>query len=153
MGRRSRTRERGPRLSSEERNQQVRDSLEPLAPGEVPGVVKVSAGIAAFFGVLNLVLLLAGVEVQDRDPPVGGTVLFAVVMFVAAAFMWRGAYWAVLGFQALLAITVLAAFLGLVRASNAAAVILCVAIVGLGGWLFVKLVRALARLQMPERSR
>jgi uncharacterized iron-regulated membrane protein len=36
-------------------------------------------------------------------------------------------------------------------ASNVAAAVFCLAIIGLGGWLFWKLVRALARLQMPER--
>jgi hypothetical protein len=57
----------------------------------------------------------------------------------------------VLGFQALLGITLVVVALGLVVASNAQAVILCVAILLPGGWLFWKLVRAMARLQMPER--
>jgi hypothetical protein len=36
-------------------------------------------------------------------------------------------------------------------ASDIAAVALCLAILAFGGWLFWKLIRALARLQMPER--
>jgi hypothetical protein len=72
-------------------------------------------------------------------------------MLVAAYGMWRARYWAVMGFQALLAITIVIAGLSLTVASNAAAVALCAAIVGFGGWLFWKLIRAMARLQMPDR--
>jgi hypothetical protein len=57
----------------------------------------------------------------------------------------------VLGFEALLGITVAIAALSLLVASNLAAVALCVVIIGLGGWLFWKLVRVMARLQAPER--
>jgi amino acid permease len=60
-------------------------------------------------------------------------------------------YWAVLGFQALLALVVLVFTLFLLRASNLLAVALCVAVIGLGGWLFFKLIRAMARIQMPRR--
>jgi hypothetical protein len=65
--------------------------------------------------------------------------------------MWHRRYWAVLGFEALLGITVAIAALSLLVASNLAAVALCVVIIGLGGWLFWKLVRVMARLQAPER--
>ncbi len=95
--------------------------------------------------------MLAGVEVNGEEPKAGGTILFAAIMLTAAYGMWRAKYWAVLGFQALLAITIVVAGLSLAFASNLAAVALCAAIVGLGGWLFWKLIRALARLQMPER--
>jgi hypothetical protein len=57
----------------------------------------------------------------------------------------------VLGFEALLGITVAIAALSLLVASNLAAVALCLVIIGLGGWLFWKLVRVMARLQAPER--
>jgi hypothetical protein len=65
--------------------------------------------------------------------------------------MWHHRYWAVLGFEALLGITVAIAALSLLVASNLAAVALCVVTIGLGGWLFWKLVRVMARLQAPER--
>ena len=66
--------------------------------------------------------------------------------------MLRGAYWVVLAFQALLAATIIIAALSLMVASNALALALCVGIVGLGGWLFWKLVRVLARMQAPARQ-
>ena len=135
----------------EERNEQIRQSLEPLEPGERPGAVTVAAIVAALLAVANVALMLAGVEVNGEKPKPGGTIVFAVLMLVAAAGMWRARYWAVLGFQALLAITIIIAGLSLTVASNAAAVALCLTIVVFGGWLFWKLVRALARLQMPDR--
>jgi hypothetical protein len=159
MGQRSRKRRREgepitppePRLRGEARNEQIRESLEPLTEGERPGAVTVAAIVALLLGLGNLALLAAGVEVRGKEPNAGGTVVFAVIMFVAAAGMWRARYWAVLGFQALLAITLIIAGLSLMLASNLWAVVLCVAILGAGGWLFWKLVRALARLQMPDR--
>jgi hypothetical protein len=72
---------------------------------------------------------------------------------MAAVGMWLKRYWAVLGFQALLGITIAFAGLSLLVASNAAAIVLCLAIIGLGGWLFWKLVRVMGRLQAPRTSR
>jgi hypothetical protein len=65
--------------------------------------------------------------------------------------MWNIKYWAVLGFQALLALTVLIFSLLLLQANNVlAALVSAVAIIG-GGTLFWFMVKAMARIQMPER--
>jgi cation transport ATPase len=154
MGQRSRKRRREgarPRVRGEERDALIRESLEPLEADERPRAVTIAAVVATLLGIGNLVMLAAGVEVRDEDAPVAGTIIFAAIMFVAAWGMWRAKYWAVLGFQALLAITLVIAGSSLLVASNVAAVALCLAILGLGGWLFWKLIRALARLQMPDR--
>jgi hypothetical protein len=152
MGRRTRRRDlQAGYARSEERNERIRQSLEPLAPGERPGAVTVAAIVAALLGAANVALALIGVDVDGDEPPMAGTLIFGAVMFVAAAGMWKAKYWAVLGFQALLAITIIFAALALAVASNAIAVVVPLVIVGLGGWLFWKLVRALARLQMPAR--
>jgi hypothetical protein len=65
--------------------------------------------------------------------------------------MWRARYWAVLGFQFMLGFLLVILALLLVRASNALAVVVVLAIGVPAGVLFWKLVRALARIQMPER--
>ena len=138
--------------AAQQRDDEARAALAPLAPGERPTPITVGAIVAGLLAVANLLAyFVADVEVRGQASSAFGTVLLAVILLVAAAGMWRSRYWAVLGFQALLALTILIAGLSLVVASNLAAVALCVAIVGLGGWLFWKLVRALARLQMPER--
>ena len=161
MGRRSRKR-RDPgapvrpaaerqRLRGEERDEQIRQSLEPLEAGERPGAVTVAALVAFALLLANVGLWLAGVEVSGREPTAGSVVLQGVVLLIAAVGMWRAKYWAVLGFQALLGLTILLAALALLVASGVREAVICLAVIGLGGWLFWKLVRALARLQMPER--
>jgi hypothetical protein len=152
MGKRARRRDmQAGYAKAEERNERIRRSLEPLAPGERPGAVTIAAIVAALLGLANVVLAVIGVEVDGEEPPIGGTLVFAALMFVAAAGMWKAKYWAVLGFQALLAITIIFAALSLIVASSVLGVVVPVVIVVLGGWLFWKLVRALARLQMPAR--
>ncbi len=135
----------------EARNEQIRQSLEPLAPGERPQAVTIAAVVAALLGLANLALLVGGVEVRGEEPGAPGVIGFALIMFMAAWGMWHAKYWAVLGFQALLLISILIAFLSLAVAGNIAAAVLCVAVLVGAGWLFYNLIRAMARLQMPVR--
>ncbi len=65
--------------------------------------------------------------------------------------MWKASYWADLGMQTLLALTIIAATLGLVTAANVAAMLVLVLTIALAGTLFWFLVKAMARIQMPER--
>ena len=136
---------------SEERNAEVRATLRPLEPGERPAPLVIATVVAAALAVANLAALAAGLHVQGRRPSAFGVVLFAVLMLGAAGGMWQRRYWAVLGFEALLGITIVIAALSLLVASNLAAVALCLAILGLGGWLFWKLVRVMARIQAGGR--
>jgi hypothetical protein len=133
-----------------ERDEEARASLEPLAPGERPTAVTVAAVVAALIGLGNVVLVITGSH--DR-PRVTGGLIFAAIMFVAAVFMWRRAYWAVLGFQALLGLSVITASLSLLVASNVEAVVRSVIVIAAAGTLFWFLIRAMARLQMPSRTR
>ena len=157
MGRRSRKRRdptrapAPPKLRGEERNEQIRQGLEPLAPGERPTPVTVAAIVALVLALANIGLMLGGLEIRGRKPAPGGVILFSALMLVAAWGMWQAKYWAVLGFQALLALAILAFSLRLVFASTVGAAAISLAAVALAGWLFWKLIRALARLQMPER--
>ena len=100
--------------------------------------------------IANVAFYAAGVEVEGQPPALSGVLAFAGIMLVAAWGLWTQRYWAVLGFQALLAITIVVAALSLLVASNIAAVVLCLVIVGAGGWLFWKLVRVLGRMKVPR---
>jgi hypothetical protein len=94
----------------------------------------------------------AGLLISDVDSgQIPVAVLQALVLLVAAAGMWKAKYWAVLGFQALLAIQILLLSLALLTVESPIYAIGVAIAVGLLGWLFVKLIRAMARLQMPER--
>jgi hypothetical protein len=134
----------------EERNQRIREQLEPLAPGERPGAVTVAAIVAVLLGLANLVSVLRGDTVGGDDAR-GVALALTVVIFVAAAGMWKAQYWAVLGFQALLTLQLIICFLLLLTAPDVWRALLLAVLLGLGSWLFWKLVRAMARLQMPVR--
>lgn len=138
------------RARSEERDAAARAGLTPLEPGERPLPLKIAAVTAVVLSIANVAFYAAGVEVQGEPPQLTGVLAFAGIMLVAAWGLWTQRYWAVLGFQALLAITVVVAALSLLVASNIPAVILCLAILAAGGWLFLKLVRVLGRMKVPR---
>jgi hypothetical protein len=140
------------RQSAEERNAAVRAGLKPLAPGERPWPIKIAVLLAVLVGGGDLVDVIVGGEftIGRTHASVAGVVLFSVMMLVCAVGMWQLRYWAVLGFQAILGIVILIFSLYLIRASNLLGFVVSIAIVGLGGWLFYKLVRVLSRLQMPR---
>ncbi len=137
---------------SEQRDAAVRATLTPMRPGERPWVITVGATLAALNGLVQLILFIAGVKlkVAGTRPAAFSVIVFAVLMFVCAGGMWRMRYWAVLGFQALLAIVVLTFALVLVRASSAVGAVISLTVVLIGGFLFYKMVRVLSRLQMPK---
>jgi len=133
------------------RNEEVRRALAPFEEGERPAVLVISAAIAAVLGLGNVAAYAAGVEVQGQKADLIGVVLLAILMLAAAWGMWNKRYWAVLGFEALLGITIAFAALSLLVASNLLALALCLAIMFGGGYLFYRLVRVMARLQTPRR--
>src|SRR5688500_544510 len=103
---------------SRERDDAVRASLEPLEPGARPGAVTVAAVVAT---VLGLLLVVQAAFVDDVE--VRGALVFAAVMFVAAAGMWKAQYWAVLGFEFFLGLTLVFASVSLMFAGNLLAVV------------------------------
>jgi hypothetical protein len=152
--RKERGRQRASDMSgrSEARNAAVREELEPLHEGERPAVVTMAAVISTLVAVLSLAgYALWDVFSDDDRPRGGGVVVFVVVIGVMAYGLWRARYWAVLGFQAALVIVILSATLGTISAlSVGLAVGNFVLLIG-AGVLFYFMVKALARIQMPER--
>ncbi len=134
-----------------ERDEQARARLEPLAPGERPLAVTIAAVLAFAVAVANLVLYLAGWEVRGQDPELGGALAVCLVFAVAGVGMWRMRYWAVIGFEVLLGVLLVSAALSLMLASNLSGALLSLGVIVLAGPLFWFLIRAMARIQMPER--
>ena len=130
----------------------MRATLEPLGPGERPWALKIAALIALLIGAGDLVTVLINgkFSVGNAHATASGVIPFSVLMLVCAVGMWQLRYWAVLGFQAILAFVILFFSLLLLRASNVLAVVAAVIVVGGGGYLFYKLVRVLSRLNMPK---
>jgi thiamine-phosphate pyrophosphorylase len=137
---------RRPRKSSAERAREIQATLEPLAPGERPTPLLVAVVTAVALGIVNLVLAATG---HSGKGGAGTLIVYCALMFAAAWGMWAKRYVAVLLFQILLAILVVFFFLFLMRASSVGDVALSLGVIVPAGWLFWKLVRVLARLQVP----
>ena len=136
---------------SREKDAEARAALEPLGAGERPAAVTVAGVVALLLGLGNLVSYIVGVEVQGDRPSVVGVAFYAGLMFVAAWGCFTTRYWAVLGMQVLLGLLLVIFSLLLIRAENLASVAIALAVIGLAGTLFWKLVKAMARIRMPER--
>ena len=115
------------------------------------GAGGVASLIGAVFWVSAAVALFTDTEVGGSEPQVAPLVLFAAILTVMAWGMWRARYWAVLGFQALLALIMLAAGLGLVGVRTVLQAIGTTLLLAAAGTLFYLMVKALARIQMPQR--
>jgi hypothetical protein len=137
---------------AEQRNQEAREALQPLADGERPTVVTVGAVIAALIALSILAGYLAGVKVNGGTPKLPQVLAPALIMGVMAWGMWRARYWAVLGFQLLLVFVLFSAFFGLlVSASTVSQFAGTIALLLGAGALFYFMVKAMARIQMPTR--
>ena len=94
---------------------------------------------------------VVGAEVNGERPKVIQVFAPSILFAVMAWGMWSSRYWAVLGFQAVMAILMVGAFLALVSATSLLGAVTPV-VIGLGaGTLFWFTVKALARIQMPDR--
>lgn len=143
---------RSRRAARELREQQVRAALEPLGEDERPAALGVAVGVCA---ILALAVILGALTVHDlrsRGGSLPSAVFLAGVLAALAAGMYRRRYWAVLGFEALLAFQVIVTSLALVVAATVKAAAICLLAITLGGWLFWKLVRVMGRIQAGQRA-
>ena len=131
----------------------ARELLVPLREGERPRAVTVGAIVAGLLALSNIVGLIAGIEVGGEKPNAGAVVLPTALMLVAAVGMWQSRYWAVLGFQTILAFLIVLLSVVLVKAETVVQVLLLVVVIAAAGAMFWFLVKSLARLQMPDRRR
>lgn len=138
---------------AEQRNQAVREGLEPLAEGERPLVVTIGAVLAALVALSILAGYAAGVEVEGDKPRLAQVLAPALIMGMMAWGMWRARYWAVLGFQLLLVFLIFSAVFGLaVQASSPAEFAATLGLLAVSGAFFFFMVKAMARIQMPSRD-
>jgi hypothetical protein len=142
---------RGDRAQPGQRDAEARAALEPLAAGEWPRPLIVAIAVALALAVVVMVGAVSVHELSRRGGSLGGAIFLAAVFVALAGGMYRHRYWAVLGFEALLAFQVIVTSLALVLASTLTAAAVCVVSIGLGGWLFWKLVRVMGRIQAGER--
>lgn len=134
------------------KDEAARARLAPLDEGERPLAVTIAGIVALVLAVGNLALgYIAGLEIQGEQASPVGVGLFATVMLVAAYGCFKVRYWAVLGMQALLALTIVVFSLLIVRAESIGALAIGLTVLLGAGALFWFLIKSMARIQMPGR--
>jgi hypothetical protein len=136
-----------------ERDEQIRAALAPLGAGEWPIALRIAIGLCILLAVAVIAGAASVHDLSRHGGSLPGAALLAIVLALLAQGMYRHRYWAVLSFEALLAFQIIVTSLALVVASTILAALVCVVSVGLGGWLFWKLVRVMGRMQANEQAR
>ncbi len=132
------------------RDERARASLVPLAPDERPRALLVAVALA---GLLSLAVLVGALTIHGlhrHGGSLAGGVFIACILALLAWGMYGRRYWAVLGFEALLAFQIIVTSLALVVASTLLAAGICLLSIVLAGWLFWKLVRVMGRIQAQD---
>jgi hypothetical protein len=135
-----------------QREEVLRAELQPLREDERPPALLVAIAVC----VLLALAVIAGAATVHNLSRHGGSLpggaFLAIVLLLLALGMYRRRYWSVLGFEALLAFQIIVTSLALVVASTIVAAAICALSVGLGGWLFWKLIRVMGRIQAGEHQ-
>jgi hypothetical protein len=135
-----------------QREELLRAELEPLGEGERPPALLVAIAVCVLLAIGVIVGAATVHDLRSRGGSLPGGAFLAIVLLLLAIGMYQRRYWAVLGFEALLAFQIIVTSLALVVASTIIAAVICVVSVGLGGWLFWKLVRVMGRIQAGEHG-
>jgi hypothetical protein len=130
----------------------ARATLTPLRPDERPASLRVAVAVAVLLAAGVLAGALTIHDLSRHGGSLPGGIFLAGVLLALARGMHQRRYWAVLGFEALLAFQILVTSLALVVADTLLAAGICLLSVALGGWLFWKLVRVMGRIQASERA-
>jgi hypothetical protein len=137
---------------SEAKNAAARAKLVPLSPGERPAAVTAGAVAIAVLALLEIVAFAAGAKINGKPARIQLVLPFVAGSAYLTYALWRARYWAVVLLQAILAFAVLLFTLLVLIASNLAAVLVSLAMILAAGTLFWFLVKAMARMQMPESN-
>jgi hypothetical protein len=140
------------RPSRTEAEERARAALAPLGEHERPGALIVAAAVSVLLGVSVIVGALTVHDLSRHGGSVPGAIFLAGILLALARGMYERRYWAVLGFEALLTFQIIVTALALVVASTILAAAICLLGLGLGGWLFWKLVRVMGRIAAGERE-
>jgi hypothetical protein len=136
---------------SEVRDERARAALEPLEEGERPLVITLGALLSFGIALVTVGAWVLGAEVDGERPSVVQVFAPAILFAVMGTGMWNRAYWAVLGFQAVMGILMVGSFLSLVAAGSAGVAITSAVVLIAAGTFFWFTVKALARIQMPDK--
>jgi hypothetical protein len=127
-------------------------ALQPLGVRERPAPLLVAVAVALVLALAVCVSLATVHDLARHGGSLPGGLLLTGVLLLLAWGMYERRYWAVLGFEALLAFQIIVTSLALIVAETLLAAGLCALSIGLAGWLFWKLVRVMGRIQAGERE-
>jgi uncharacterized membrane protein len=138
---------------SARRNREAREALEPLREGERPTVVTVAAVICAVLVALSIAGYALWDVLRDEErPDLIGVIAFVGLIGPMAWGLWKARYWAVLGFQTVLVLVMIASALALLGSFSVGLAIGNLVLLAGAGTLFYFMIKAWARIQMPERA-
>ncbi|MGN6373628.1 MAG: hypothetical protein ACTHM1_11690 [Solirubrobacteraceae bacterium] len=129
-----------------------RTALQPLGEHERPSALIVAVVVAVALAGATLVSAITVHDLSRHGGSLPGGLFLAAVLLALAHGMYRRRYWAVLGFEALLAFQIIVTSLALVVAETLLAGGLCALSILLAGWMFWKLVRVMGRIQATEHN-
>jgi hypothetical protein len=135
-----------------EREDRARAALRPLGEDERPPALLIAIAVCVLLALAVIVGAATVHNLSRHGGSLPGGAFLAIVLLLLALGMYRRRYWSVLGFEALLAFQIIVTSLALVVASTIAAAAICTLSVGLGGWLFWKLIRVMGRIQAGEHQ-
>jgi hypothetical protein len=130
----------------------VPDALQPLGEHERPTPLLVAVVVATALAIGVCVSVATVHDLASHGGSLPGGLFLAGALLALARGMYQRRYWAVLGFQALLAFQIIVTSLALIVAETLLAAAFCTISIGLAGWLFWKLVRVMGRIQAGERN-
>jgi ABC-type multidrug transport system fused ATPase/permease subunit len=138
--------------SEEPRKRKQRGGADRMKEGYAKAELRNQAVVAGLIAVTNVAGYQAGVKVNGETPKLPQIIAPAGIMGVMAWGMWRARYWAVLGFQLILVFLIFSAVFGLaVQVSTVGQFAATLGLLAVAGTFFVFMVKAMARIQMPER--
>jgi hypothetical protein len=134
-----------------DRDDLARVAMLPLGEDEWPMALLIAIAVAVAVSIGVLVSVATVHDLSRHGGSLPGGLFLAGVLLLLAWGMYARRYWAVLGFEALLAFQIIVTSLALIVAETLLAAGLCALSVGLAGWLFWKLVRVMGRIQAQDR--
>src|SRR4051812_44462353 len=140
-----------PPSRSEIKNAEARAALKPLGPGERPLAVTIGAVVTFLAATVNLGYYIAGQKIHGERPALVGILFFTGLMYAMTWGLWHARYWAVLGLECLLGFILVFFSLFALRLESVRDLLISVGILVPSGALFWFLIKAMARIQMPER--
>ncbi|HTR89201.1 MAG TPA: hypothetical protein VMG62_03715 [Solirubrobacteraceae bacterium] len=135
------------------REEEARARLRPLGEDERPAALLVAVAVSGILAVAVIVGALTIHGLSSHGGSLSGGIFIAAILALLAWGMYRRRYWAVLGFEALLAFQIVVTSLALVVASTLLAAGVCLLSIVLAGWLFWKLISVMGRLQSGAGDR